>query len=39
MGLPKDLTTERTEITEKNLLKFFVGSVISVVSGFPCPSF
>jgi hypothetical protein len=39
VGLPKDLTTERTEITEKNLLKFSVGSVISVVRGFLSPSF
>ena len=39
VGLPKDLTTERTEITEKKLLNISVDSVISVVRGFLSPSF
>jgi hypothetical protein len=39
VGLPKDLTTEYTEITEKNPLKVSVDSVISVVRGFLSPSF
>ena len=33
VGLPKDLTTEYTEVTEKNLLKTSVRSVILLPCG------